>query len=133
MLITDEVDFILDNYKVIEHYGQERIKTLLAAYKDRIIVVRDGNCIKGIALYFKLTHGTFYKLKFREMDLSVPDNINICRVENGDNIHFFMVVADGLKTILQGLRPLMKDARTVSWFSPDMTKFFIRRLPICLQ
>ena len=126
MLITDEVDFILDNYKVIEPYGQERIKILLFGYKERIMVVREGNYIKGMALYFKLDDETLDKVKSREMDLIIPENVNFCRSEDGPNIHFFLVVADGFKTIMQGLRPFIKNVKTVSWFSPDMNKFFIR-------
>ena len=126
----NEVRFIKDNYRNLK---KEQVEKFLAVYKERVIRVCDGDKLKGIAFYFKLTDKTLEGVRNKSIDLTNPDIVNKCFEENGDNIHFFSVVADGYKTIMSGLRETMNNnIKSVSWFSSDMKRFFIRRL-LCRQ
>ena len=127
-----EIDFVLENYIVLGQYGKERIRNLFNVYKNNFIVIRDGKHIKGLAFYFKLTDETLQKIMNREIDLTIPENTNQCLLEQGNNIHFFLLAAQGYRVIIAGLRLIMNDAKSVSWFSPDMKQFFIRRI-LCHQ
>lgn len=120
-------DFILENYSALEDYDRIKVETLLSVYKNNIIVIEDGD-IRGLAIYLKLTDETLLKVEKRVIDLTVPEVINECFKENGRNIHFFLLIADGYKTILKGIRSVVnQDVKSISWFSKDMKQFFIRR------
>jgi len=126
---VSEVDFITQNYP---GFSSEMINTLFSVCKNKI-VVRDGEEIKGLAFYFKLTDETLNKVISGELSLTAIENINFCLSENGENIHFFLLVADGYKTIMTGIRRMRNEnIRSVSWFSPNMKQFFIRRI-LCHQ
>ena len=44
--------------------------------------------------------------------------------ENGRNIHFLAVVADGQKTVLRGLREVIykENPSTTTWYKPNMDR-----------
>ena len=125
-------DFIYDGYK--GKFSHEEIGWLLLAYEDRIVVIKEDG-IKGVALYFKVSDETIKNIEELKIDLTNHTNVNRCLAENGDNVHFFLLAADGVKTILKGLKMVIEkeNPKTISWFSPDMKQFFIRRKILCLQ
>ena len=123
----NEVDFFWACYPEVQAFTKQQIEEFFDVYKDRIVKVYDGEQIKGIAFYFKLSDETLSKIQEKELDLTDFNIVNQFFKENGDNIHFFAVVADGYKTIMDGIRKI-KNYKSISWFSPDMEDFFIRRL-----
>jgi len=133
--VNDVCEFIYEKYpKLKEQFNKEIIECWFELYKDKTIVVSDQNKIKGVAMYFTVSDETFEKINQRKVDLSIPANVNSCLAENGKNIHFFMVVSEKMKYVLQGLRRTleMENIKTISWFSPDMKKVFVRRI-LCHQ
>lgn len=122
----NQVDLIMDRYRQLR-FSREDVKKFLFKYAGRKILIIENLRIRGIGIYFKLTDETLAKIETGELDLTKIETVNKCLHEDGENIHFFLVIADGVKTILKGLRISIKDAKTVSWFSPDMKQFFIRR------
>ena len=125
----NEVDFIYENYKKYKLFTKEQIEFFLIVYQERIVRVYEDLELKGIAFYFKLDDETLDRITNRKLRLNNTNVVNKCFLQDGDNIHFFAVVADGANTIIKGLRVILnQNVKSVSWFSPDMHKFFIRRV-----
>jgi len=120
--------FILNSYPQLKKW---EVELLLSTYKT--IVIEDLK-VHGVALYIKINDEVLQDIESGRMDLTSPSNMAYCRCQDGDNIHFFLLAANGVKTILKGLREIIKTEhpKTVSWFSPDMKDFFIRRI-LCHQ
>ncbi len=130
-LETELVDFIWDNYPVLKnHLKKEQVEWLLTQCSDRVIIVRDLGTIKGIGFFLRLTDETYRDLKDRKISLRIGETLKMCLVENGSNIHFGFAIADGFKTIMKGLRQVIENEKpqTISWYSPNMTDFFERRI-----
>ena len=85
-------------------------------------------------MYASLTDEILNRVMNKTINLGNPSTATYCLGENGENIHFIFVVSKNMKTILKGLKRIMveKNPKTVSWFSPDMSGFFIRRV-LCHQ
>jgi len=114
-------------------FSRKEVKQFYKLYKDKTIVVREGGEIKALAIYFAVDDKTIDMIKDKKLDLSKPENTNYCFKQEGDNIHFIMVISNNIKHILTEVRKVMKTAKTVSWFSPDMTRFFITEGSLCHQ
>ena len=125
------VDFVYDNYPVIQgQVTKEQVENLLTIYDRQVIVVKDKEVIKGVGFYFKLSNRTLKEVRNKTLDIGNPTNAVYCLKDNGRNIHFVLLVAKKVSVILKGLKEVIRREIpiTVSWFSPDMTQFFIRRL-----
>lgn len=128
----NECNFIKKNYPRI-NMSKQQVRIFLRKYKKRVLRIYKNEHLMGIAFYFMLTDDTLNKVRHKEIDIKSPDVINRCFKEDGDNIHFFSVIADGYKTIRKGFKKVSKNnVKTISWFSPDMKQFFIRRT-LCHQ
>lgn|SRR3990167_10319639 len=119
-------DHILKNYpKLTNQVSRWQLLSLLDRNEDRVVIIKENEKIKGSALYLQLTDETLWQIKYGFIDLKNPETVNRMLREQGDNIHFLYVLADGVKTILRGLREVIKkeNPKTVSWYNPEMTKF----------
>lgn len=131
--------YIYENYPGLKNKVQYwQLLSLLDKNEDKVIIVKEGNVFKGAALYVRLTDDTFWKLHYGFIKIDNPQNIQQILNEKGENIHFLYLLADGIKTILKGLREVMikENPKTISWFSPDMSKlnnFKLKRRELCLQ
>ena len=130
-MIEEIIDFIWGRY--IYFYNRvtkEQVRNLLENYSNQIVVVRDNDGIKGVSFYLKLTDETFEGIKNKILDITNIDMINKCLQEKGNNIHFILLIADGVKTIINGLREIIKreNPKSISWFSPNMKNLFIRKI-----
>lgn len=126
------VDFIYNSYS--GRFSYAGIKGLVSLCQHRIIVVREESGINGVAIYFKLSDETIGDVEKMRMSILDPMNFDKFMRENGENIHFFLLAADGLRTIRKGLQFVInkENPNTVSWFSPNMEQFFMRRV-LCHQ
>ena len=130
-MIDEIIDFIWGRYIYFHHrFTKEQVKNLLENYSNQIIVVRDNDEIKGVSFYLKLTDETFEGIKNKILDITNIDMINKSLQEKGNNIHFILLVADRVKTIIRGLREIIKkeNPKSISWFSPNMKNLFIRKI-----
>ena len=121
-------DYIYDNCP--QFWGKitkDVIKRLITQQPDKLIIIKNSNEIKGVGFYFRLSDRTLELIKTSKFDTTILSNVIQCLNENGHNIHFAFIVAKGLKTILKGLRKVIKreSAKTVSWYSEDRLKFNI--------
>ena len=124
------INYILNNYAVIKKtFNKEQVRKFWTVYKDKNIVISEENKIKGIGIYLRLDDETFNLVRLKEIFLNNPETLNFCACQNGQNIHFIMVIADNTKTILKGLKQIfkMENIKTISWFSPNMKQFFMRK------
>ena len=110
---------------------REVIEQALAQHADKFVKV--GN-IKGMAVFLTLTDETYERLE--EFDISKVETLIPMAQERGENLHFVVVAADGLRTIRKGLRKVIRrlNPKTVSWWSPDFKRLhrFNLRSSLCL-
>jgi len=126
-MTNDEVleisKYMYENYPSFkEMFPRWNLLSLLDKNRDKIAVIKEGKFIKGAALYLKLTDNSLSLIDAGVINLKSPDTIRELIKENGDNIHFVGVLADGTRTILKGLKDVIKrnSPKTISWFKPDM-------------
>lgn len=99
----------------------EQIELGYKRFKDNFVIVRDDK-IKGVAIFLTLSDKTYMHLK--KYDISQIDVLSILLQEHGDNVHFVLLCADGIKTILYGIQEVKKrrNPKTISWWNPDLNK-----------
>lgn len=121
--ISSLADFLFTRYYK-KHTGKvptlNEIERAVFNHGDKMLIVKDDN-IKGVALFLRLTDKTYENLK--ELDLTKEAILFNLLMEYGDNLHFCLLVADGYKTIMTGMRKVVSKykPKTVSWWNPDMT------------
>ena len=126
-IMNEVVDFVCEKYPMLP---REDVEKFLSKNKDKVYTIRDEQVIKCVSFYYKLTDDSFDKVKSEKIDLRVADNHVALQKENGRNYHFIMLATKGARIILQGLKDIIRRDRpkTVSWFSPDMNQFFIKKV-----
>jgi len=121
-------DYIYSRYPNIQSKAKYwQILSLLDRNADKIITIKKDGKFMGTALYARISDETMDKIKSRTYDVSKPEDINMILSGNGNNIFFLYLLADGTRTILQGLKQVIKKEHpdNVCWNSIDMTKLNI--------
>lgn len=90
-------------------------------HPDKFVIVRDEK-IKGIAIFVTLSDETCKMLW--NMDITRVDVLNRLLEEHGENVHFVLLCADGMHTILYGIKKVKErtNPKTISWWNPDLNK-----------
>lgn len=117
--------YIYKNYPNLKNKIQYwQLLSLLDKNEDKVITIKENEEFKGSALYIRISDDDLWKIEYGFIDLTNPKEIVQLLNSKGDNIHFLYVLADGQKTILKGLREVIKkeNPKTISWFNPEMTK-----------
>lgn len=117
--------YIYENYPYLKDKIQYwQLLSLLDRNEDKVITVKEDGNFKGSALYVRISDETLWKIEWGFLDLTKPDDLQEALNDKGNNIHFLYLLADGQGTILKGLKETIKkeNPKTVSWFSPEMTK-----------
>ena len=123
----------LAHYLINEYYSKytggrrdivptiEQIETAYETQKDRFVIIRDEN-IKGVAVFLTLSDKTFEALE--RYDITRVDVLKVLLLEGGPNVHFVLLCADGVRTILTGMNEVKRrmNPKTISWWNPDFTK-----------
>lgn len=99
-------------------------QTLIRAlnlHNDKVVVVCDGDEIKGVAVFLTLSDETFKKIDtFNLVDVGVLGKL---LHEKGPNLHFIVLTAKNFEVIRKGIRKVKKlNPKTISWWNPDMSK-----------
>ena len=118
-------EYLMQNY--YSHCPRELIPTkeeidrALTNHPEKIIVIRD-NEIMGIGVFLTLNDETYKRLEM--IDIRRIDVLQALALEVGRNVHFVLLVAKDLRTIMRGLRQVIRNfkPKTVSWWSPDFRK-----------
>lgn len=127
--MTEMIKYLMDNYYA--HYKglrddviptSDQLEQALSNHPDKLVVVRDELGIKGMAVFLRLSDKSYNHLQ--KMDISQLDVIKALLPEDGDNFHFVLLAAGDFKTIMSGLRKVIKSQkpRTISWWDPEYTK-----------
>jgi translation initiation factor 2 alpha subunit (eIF-2alpha) len=105
--------------------SREVMEIGISKYPDHIVVVRNDK-IKGVGIFVFLSDATFARI--RELDIRRVDVMTMMLKEHGPNIHFVLLAADSLSTILAGLRKVIKKnkPKTISWWDPDLKNLHIK-------
>lgn len=122
--ILEVTDFLYRGYPGFNKaFPRWKLLSLIDRHTDKVAVIRDGG-IKGAALYLKLTDNSLNMIDLGVVNIELPEVITELIKENGDNLHFVAVLADGAKTVLKGLKEVIRkeNPKTVTWFKPDMDR-----------
>ena len=123
---TQIVDYLMNNY--YSYYKgkedivptSEQIEAAVKNHPDKLVIVQQGD-IKGMAFFLTLTDETYQRLD--TLDIKKVDILIPLLMENGKNIHFILLAADGIMTIMLGLKRVIQRtrAKTISWWEPDFS------------
>lgn len=126
--MSELAEYLMRNYYSKYNGGRpemipkpEDLEKALELVPEKIIVIREPE-IKGVAVYLTLSDETYKELE--KHDISNVNVLSNLIREQGDNIHFVLLAADGLKTIMLGIDEIKKKRRpkSISWWSPDMRR-----------
>ena len=121
--MIEVLDYIYDNYPKMG-LPRWRVLSLLDRYQKNIIVERENGIIVGTAIYIRFDDEMLVKVMEDSSLLRRMHDYSNDWSNEGDNIHFLGLVANGIRPILRGLRRI-KNYRTISWYNQDNSEFFI--------
>jgi hypothetical protein len=127
--MNDVADYLMINY-YSQYHGTdpdvipslENMRQGLKNQPDKIVVVRDKTGIKGVAIYLTLSDKSYDLLE--TMNITKKDVLMTLLEDHGPNVHFILLCAKGVNTILLGMKEVLirERAKTVSWWSPDLNR-----------
>jgi len=83
---------------------------------------------QSMALFFELTDKQYERIMTDKSWITDVDFVLECERSKGDNAHFFKFYGQGsIKIILDNIRWLLEDYKTVSWWNKKMTRFYGQR------
>jgi len=126
--MSDVGDYLMKNY-YSKYRGDrtdiipdaETLERGLAQHTDKIIVIREDG-IRGVGIFVTLSDETYTRIQ--QIDVTQVDVLIKLLQESGPNVHFVLLCADGLHTILAGIREVINrvNPKTISWFDPDLKR-----------
>lgn len=126
-------EYILNNYYA--HYKgndpiiptKEQIDLALDNHPDKVVILRDKE-IDGVAVFLTLSDETYASLG--DFDIRKTEVLVELLHDKGRNIHFILLAAKDLRTIIKGLKSVIKtnNPETVSWWNPSFTKLHRYRI-----
>jgi hypothetical protein len=132
-MTTDRVaKYLFENY--YSHYKGDRpdivptYEQLLQGFinhSEKFIIILDNEVdenIMGCAVFLTLEDDTYYNIE--QINLNEVGVLTELLKENGPNIHFVLLAATGRQVIRRGIELIkqMKHPKTISWWSPDLSK-----------
>ena len=114
------------NKELSKRFPKWKILSFIDRHQDRIVSIYKKDKIVGFSIYLKLTDETLYKVFCRDFEFKNFEAVDSALKENGRNIHFIMLVSDGIGIIRKGLRNIIKNENpeTISWFNKEINKLF---------
>src|SRR3990167_239803 len=121
--MIEVLDYINKKYSTMR-LPRWRLLSLLDRYEKNIIIEKENGIIIGAAIYVRLDDETLIKVMEDSSLLRRIHDYSMSWGQEGDNIHFIGLVANGIRPILRGLKKI-KNYRTISWYNKDNSEFFI--------
>jgi len=125
--MSDIAEFLITHY-YSKYKGErkdivptlEQIEQGIANHPDKFVIVADEK-IRGVALFLTLSDETYKTLE--TFDITQVDVLKILLTEFGSNVHFVLLCADGVKTIVRGIKEVKRrvNPKTISWWNPDLS------------
>lgn len=120
--------YLKDNYYTKYAGCPERLipdeDTLVKAldlHEEKVVVVRDGEDIKGVAVFLTLSDYSYSRIE--ALNVGDQDTLAALLTERGRNLHFILLTAENIRIILAGIRKAKAlNPKTISWWNPEMTK-----------
>ena len=82
----------------------------------------------GVALFFEVDDATLARIESNSEYFLDRELVNDCFSQTGRNAHLYLLVNGGeLKEVVQNLKFLVNQYKSVSWWTVEHRKFFIRR------
>lgn len=98
-------------------FSFDSVRNFFMRCPNNVVFVGDSVC-----MYLNLCDDSLAKVRSGEYNLCDKSHLDILFKESGRNVHIFGLVSRSVKEILK-FKKFFKGAKSLSWFSPDMTKF----------
>jgi hypothetical protein len=87
----------------------------------------NANDPTGVAIFYEVEDETMEIIKKSPDYCFDRKFVNRCFMEKGRNAHLYLLINNGnIKEIVRKLRGLMEQYKTVSWWTVEHKKFYIR-------
>ena len=96
----------------------------------KILPLGDKNDPSGVAIFYEIEDDTLETIR-RCPDYYLDRTlVQRCFAEKGKNAHLYLLINGGeLRDVVKNLRKLMNEYKTVSWWTVEHKKFYIRSKP----
>ena len=94
----------------------------------RILPLGDKNEPDGVAVFFEVDDTTIGQISVDKNYHLDREFVDSCLKQKGRNAHLYLLINSGnTKEIVRNLRRLTNEYETVSWWTVEHRKFFLRR------
>lgn len=121
-LINELAVYLYYGFPLLQKQGTvKNVEEFIERNIEKVIYIREGIELVGVAVYMLLEDDTISKVLYDCDYLKKLENFRKAEKENGDNLHFFTLRANGIRIILKGLKNIMevKNPKTISWIKPN--------------
>jgi hypothetical protein len=81
----------------------------------------------GVAIFYEVEDETLEAIKRNPEYYADLEFVQRCFKERGRNAHLYLLINDrDTREVIRNLRELMKEFKTVSWWTVEHKKFYIR-------
>lgn len=88
---------------------------------------KDKNKPDGVAIFYTINDDTLEIVRSNPNYYLNREIVNRCFAENGRNAHLYLLINNrDTREIIRNLRVLMNEFKTVSWWTVEHKKFYIR-------
>ncbi len=129
-LIDEIVDFIIANYDDANFTDRVALSCFVAHSRHIHIERKDGKIIM-LAIFFMVDGKSIDRIAQDPMYQEDCAFVNDCMKQNGEHAHVYMAVHTGdVGSMIRCVRSAIihSNPRTVSWYSPDMSRFHIKNI-----
>ena len=126
--INQIIDFCYESHpELLETVPEWKMMEILERYKKNIIIERRKGKIVGVAIFIKVNDKYIDDIERGEIKYNRIDELFL--VPYGNNVLFIGVVADGVRTVLRGLKNIIKKEkpRRLCWYNYKKEEFSILR------
>lgn len=93
----------------------------------KILPLGDKNDPSGVAIFYEVEDDTLESIRSTPNYYLDRQFVQRCFAEKGKNAHLYLLINGGsLRDVVLNLRKLMNEYKTVSWWTVEHKKFYIR-------
>lgn len=104
-----------------------KLREIVKKYHKNIIINRGNKGLRGVALFLKVNDRYIENILNGNVKYNSFDELFL--IPFGENILFIGLIADGFKTIRDGIRKIInkENPKSIGWFNHKKERFFVLR------